>query len=121
MKIRTGFVSNSSSSSFVITGRDIKFDEIDFNNLNNIKVRGQYLCDGQDIFNLTQEIYDVINADRSYLSQLNFIEQYNTLCDEYNDSVKEDIIIHKGTKVYLLDSDYHGTADVESFIRTYGE
>ncbi len=119
MKIRTGFVSNSSSSSFIITGKDVKFDEIDFNNLNNIKVCGEYLSDGQDIFDLTQEIYDIINSDRYCLSKLEFIEQYDTLCSEYEDVVKEDIIIRKGTKVYLLNSDYHGTTDVKSFINRY--
>ena len=48
MKIRNGYVSNSSSSSFLIIGRKIDYNDIKDEDL--IYVEGKELCDGKDIF-----------------------------------------------------------------------
>ena len=64
MKIRKGFVSNSSSSSFVFAGRPVKASSITENQIykNEFIVIGKSLCEGLDIFNI------------STLSILNFLK-----------------------------------------------
>jgi hypothetical protein len=47
MVIRQGFVSNSSSSSFVIFHRGAKLEEIDDE---HVKIMGDYLSEGRDYF-----------------------------------------------------------------------
>lgn len=57
MKTRAGFVSNSSSSSFVIIGKRISANEIKSND--NVWMIGEN-CDGYEAFELTEEVKDAI-------------------------------------------------------------
>jgi hypothetical protein len=53
VKTRNGFVSNSSSSSFVLIGREIPFSEID--DYDSVVLWGGSICDGDNVFKLTEE------------------------------------------------------------------
>lgn len=53
MKIRQGFVSNSSSSSFVIIGKEIDWKDADKHE--NVWFIGNYLCDGKEAFEIDDQ------------------------------------------------------------------
>lgn len=62
MKIRQGFVSNSSSSSFVVFGKTIRYNEITSELIKNKKIyavsEGE-CCDGMDVFPINQTMFDL--------------------------------------------------------------
>jgi hypothetical protein len=81
MKIRQGFVSNSSSSSFAFLGREIKFGSINFPH--DGKLPFQYFAighpecfeNGADVFKLSPDIVKCI-TDNKMTSRFRFYEVY---------------------------------------------
>jgi len=76
MKIRNGFVSNSSSSSFLIIGKKCS----DLSNLTKADIKkgitaiGKYLWEGKDVFNITD------------LEMLGFVRDHSELFDVFTES-----------------------------------
>lgn len=53
MKVRCGFVSNSSSSSFVLIGKEIDWKDAD--KYEKVWFIGDYLCDGKEAFEIDDQ------------------------------------------------------------------
>lgn len=55
MKIRTGFVSNSSSSSFVLIGKPVKFEDIKFEKGKMFYAQGEADGEGANLFQIKKD------------------------------------------------------------------
>ena len=126
MKIRQGFVSNSSSSSFVAVARELNIGDIKLEDIlnKNIVSFGSYLSDGVDLIRIKDE------------NMLKFFKLFPSYSNDYDDGdfsfyqiVKEDESSISLTKESLEDGveyiilseekDQHSTYDFEYLIRRY--
>ena len=84
MKIRTGFVSNSSSSSFVVFNREVDFDEITKEMIKTSKAfaYGEDYCygEGSDYFELDMEMFIFLQTHTDQ-EGLKFFEVYKMVED----------------------------------------
>lgn len=64
MKIRNGFVSNSSSSSFIVIAKQVTPDSVSKADIESGKIYGlgDYLNEGYDFFPITAEMFDVAKS-----------------------------------------------------------
>ena len=126
MKVRTGFVSNSGSSSFVIIGKKVGnlfTDKLELDDNKEYYVIGAYLCEG----------IDIIRLDKKLLRWLK--EHYEKNDRESIDSIDGDVIeavwsmsepsgnnlppIPEGNRIWEFTIDQSWTYDVSDAERNY--
>ena len=114
MKTRNGFVSNSSSSSFIIFGEKVNW--YDFENTDGeIWMMGTYYGEGYDVFRLTPEMQDLIvkkGRDGSYY------RAYKTFFPEEETPIKREELPPVFT-VFEFDRSQHSVDSLPEFKRRY--
>lgn len=128
MKVRQGFVSNSSSSSFLIIGKEIEIKDVTYKMVKekNIIVAGDYLSDAQDIFKIkTIEEYAFIKA-LNKISIDDTFKYYNAYFYDNDEESEGEIDLSKLpntgiVKYFYLEQDYKSSKNLDDMKRRYDE
>lgn len=121
MKLRNGFVSNSSSSSFVIIGKIIN-NGTSYESLREISkkgelyVKGDYLSDGVDFFQMDEKMLKVWKDKR--LSKMITLYQVYKMVEEEGIINRIDVP-EEGAMIFSFGIDHHHTETVSDFIESY--
>jgi hypothetical protein len=124
MKIRTDFVTNSSSSSFIVAGKHVNIDDIDLGK-GKYLLLGRDLCEGQDIVDIDEDILNYLKSHIRYNWGDMYLGDYNISIIKYfvqkydeDDSVftirelKQYINEDEPFEIISLEKDYHGSETV---------
>lgn len=127
MKIRQGFVSNSSSSSFIVFGRNIDIKDITPSIIKEKEIicLGKELSEGQDIFyikNIDTFLKALNELGRDIEYDMEFIEVYSVGgFDEYSGELDLTNLTTKKIQYFNIDKDYSSSRDLSDIKERYDE
>ena len=112
MKIRTGFVANSSSSSFILAGKRVSLQDVIDNPDNEYLCLGDWLCEGSDVFPFSLEYARAALAFG--WNEHVIVEKYI-----YEPDTSGGVEIDIPVAVWGGQADYHYTSSLEEFMEKY--
>jgi len=121
MKIRNGFVSNSSSSSFIVFGSEIPdestLSEADLKQ--KIMVIGKELCDGTDLFEIHNKQMLEYAQNNEYLKRCTWLNVLQLIRTEGEFFVVPESAA--GKTGIALEVDYHVSEDIDQLKMRYDD
>jgi len=121
MKIRNGYVSNSSSSSFVFLGNKIGLDQVLMLLIRQHKI---YAVIESNKIDNSEEYDDVFEINFEFLKALEVMEINNIqifdVFEIYEHGSLSEIFQGEGT-LFMFDKDYYSTKTIGGLIDKYGE
>jgi len=126
MKIRNGFVSNSSSSSFVIFGNNINIEDAtnDMIGVKNLYFLGDWLNEGQDVLKINtieelafiKSLYKLKNTDDEFV----LVNSYVFSEDDSDEEFDLSILPKTGNaKIFSGNRDYNSAYDIGTLKNRY--
>lgn len=121
MKIRTGFVANSSSSNFIVMYEELNFNDVRnrMKKEDNIFVLGKYLSEGRDYFLLTKDILKYLIKHPQIIEINGFVFAKEILSSEDRMEITNEIPKNKKVIIEGFMIDYHISEDLETFKGNY--
>jgi hypothetical protein len=116
-KVRNGFISNSSSSSFIIIGTRISSYELPKNG--KVMAVGSDHGEGIDIFEVDKKMQEYLSKNADIADKLEFY--LTDVCGGSEDGLEipDDIKLKKGSRLYSFDKSYHSTQDLADLKERY--
>jgi len=123
MKLRQGFVSNSSSSSFVVIGEKVSLNEVcsDMKFDKPLMIIGEVVNEGQEYFEITEEFRELLREHKdNFKNYYDFVLEYKTAGDEVMQLKRAEL--PEEFSIFPFTADYHiASNDADSFFERYFE
>lgn len=111
MKIRQGFVPNSSSASFILVGTQVSVDYIIDNPDEKYICMGDWIYEGKDVFDFTVEYAKIIKM-------FGWDEYTIVKTTEYVYDSSDGVFV-ENARVWAGEADMHSTSTVDEFVERY--